>query len=364
MASVRLEGVSQTHLGQQPTVRDCHLEIGDEELVVLTGRTSTDASAVLRLIAGLEHPTSGRVLIDGSDVTDVLPADRGVGMVFARGALYPHLTVRKTLSLVLRLGRVPKSDARLRIDALAELLDLASLLDQRPRDLSEEERMRVALSRAIARRPEVLLLEEPLGDVDQPARRRMLDAIRGVHGDLACSVVYATRRVEEGMSLADRIAVLEDGSVEQYATPIELYSRPRNMRVAGLIGNPPMNMVEGVVKGEGDRVYFESPALTLELPSSMWSGLRTPGNGEVVLGVRPEHVRLAGRRPGGRISGSVRAVEPMGSETLVHLSGPAQTIVARLHADALPTVGDALNVGFDLDRIHLFDRRTGENLLV
>jgi ABC-type sugar transport system ATPase subunit len=258
---------------------------------------------------------------------------------------------------------VPRPEARTRVDALAELLGLAGLLDQRPRDLSEEERMRVALARAIARRPAVLLLDEPLGDIDLPARRRMLDAIRSVHQDLACAVVYATKWVEEGMSLADRIAVFENGSVEQYATPIELYTRPRSMRVAGLIGNPPMNMVEGVVRGDGDRVYFESPALALELPSSIWSGLRTPGHGEVVLGIRPEHVRLAGRRAGGSLSGSVHAVEPMGSETLVHLSGPAQIFVARLHADALPTVGDALDVGFDLDRIHLFDRRTGESLI-
>ncbi len=363
MASVRLDGLSKTYPGQATALHPISLEADSGEFVLLAGPANAGKSTVLRLIAGLDEPTGGSLYIDDRLVVATPPRHRGVGMVFEGGALYPHLTIQRTMALALRLAKLSRVDTQARVQEVAQLLEIEHLLDRRPRELSAMESALAALGRAAVRRPGVLLLDDPTDRLDAPARRRVQAAIRGVHQDLGPAVLYATRALSHVMTLGGRVAIMDAGILQQCASPIEIYARPANLMVAVFAGDPPMNLIEGALRGEGERIVFESPALQVELPQIVWTGLRAPQHGEVVLGVRPEHLRAvhSGSRAG--LAGRVASVEPLGNETIAHVSADGIAIVVRLHRDILPRVGDALELGFDIDRAHFFDRQTGQNLL-
>jgi ABC-type sugar transport system ATPase subunit len=303
------------------------LDVEAGELLVLLGPSGCGKSTVLRCIAGLEQPTSGRILVDGADVTDLPPQSRDVAMVFQSYALYPHMTVAENIGFPLRMRGRPKDEVARRVREAAATLGLEPLLDRRPAQLSGGERQRVALGRAIVREPRVFLFDEPLSNLDARLRAAMRAELLALHQSLGRAMVFVTHDQVEAMTMGRRIAVLRDGVVQQIGTPKEMYQRPANVFVAQFVGSPGMNVIDGPT----DR--------------------RTDGPR---LGFRPEDAILVAPEDG-RWRGTVRLVEPLGAETLVHLVvDGGNAVVVRLRGGDAPPLGAELGVHVEDARLHRF----------
>ncbi len=295
MAGVRFEHVTKVYAGGVTAVKDASLEVNDKELMVLVGPSGCGKSTMLRMAAGLEEITSGKLSIGDRVVNDVAPKDRDIAMVFQSYALYPHMTVRDNMGFGLRLRKFKKEEIATRVDHAAGLLGLTSYLDRKPKALSGGQRQRVALGRAIVRHPAVFLFDEPLSNLDAALRVQMRTEISKLHHDLDATMIYVTHDQVEAMTMADRIAVLKDGILQQVAPPLTLYNEPVNRFVASFIGSPAMNFVEGSI-GDG---AFHAPGLTVAL-----GGRLAPARdrrGPAVLGIRPEELNLAGEAEDGAV---------------------------------------------------------------
>jgi ABC-type sugar transport system ATPase subunit len=326
VSAIRLEGITRTFGTGHAAARDVNLSIADGEFLVLVGPSGCGKSTLLRLIAGLEAPDLGRILIGERDVTALSPQERDLAMVFQSYALYPHMTVRENLAYGLKVRRTNRETIDTRVTAAAEALGLDGLLDRRPAQLSGGQRQRVALGRAIVRRPQAFLLDEPLSNLDPGLRVQARTEIRRLHRSLQATVVYVTHDQEEAMTLGDRIAVMREGRLEQVSSPEDIYARPVNTFVARFIGSPAMNLL---------------PAAAVDLDAAP----------ETTIGIRPHDVVIG---DGGRPMATVELVEPRGHDALVHLrldNGPA--IVAAVSA-APPLAGSQVTVQFPLDRVHRF----------
>jgi multiple sugar transport system ATP-binding protein len=318
---------------------------------------------VLRLIAGLEEATSGDVYIGDRRVNDVPPKDRDIAMVFQSYALYPHMSVRENMGFGLKLRRFSREEIRSRVDHAAGLLGLSSYLDRKPKALSGGQRQRVALGRAIVRQPAVFLFDEPLSNLDAALRVQMRAEIAKLHRDLDATMVYVTHDQVEAMTMADRIALLHEGRLQQVAAPLTMYHEPANRFAASFIGSPAMNFIAGDLDGEA----FHAPGLVLGLAGRLAAarGRRGPAT----LGVRPEDAVLVGEARAedraslpGRLVAEARVVEPMGNEIFLHGVFPGGGILARLDPEPLPQVGRRYELSVRGERAHLFSAE-GENLL-
>src|SRR5438128_1673440 len=349
MASVTLRRLSKSFdRSSPPALQDLTLEVHDGEFLVLLGPSGCGKTTALRCIVGLDEPTTGQILIGERDVTHLGPAARDVAMVFQNYALYPHLTVRENIAFALEMRRVPKAQIDGRVLETADRLDLRALLDRRPAQLSGGQRQRVALGRAIVRKPQVFLFDEPLSNLDASLRPEMRAELVKLHRQLATTMIYVTHDQVEAMTMAQRIAVLHQGRLRQVGTPAEVYERPADVFVARFAGHPGMNVLQGRGTGKRERTRaVECGSLTLPVPLPQYDG-------EVQLGVRPEHVALG---PQGQGAGDavVLVVEPLGSETLVHLDAGGQPLVAKLGGIAELAVGARVGVQPDLTRLHFFD---------
>ncbi len=331
MAAIELRGVSKRYPNGRYAVRDVSLTIADRELLVLLGPSGSGKSTVLRLIAGLETPTGGEILIDGVCVNDVAPQDRDIAMVFQSYALYPHKTVRQNLAFGLRMRGLAAAGIDARVNDVAVSLGLDALLDRRPAQLSGGERQRVALGRAIVRQPRAFLLDEPLSNLDPTRRTATRAELALLHRRLAATMIHVTHDQEEAMTLGQRIAVMRDGALEQVAPPLEVYSKPVNTFVAQFIGTPAMNI---------------------------W---RDPSGGDVSIGIRPHDLDLVDE--GGDLRGVVEVVEPLGATTILHVRGhePAGDLLrAAVSPDRAVTIGAEVRFALRRDRLHLFDTATGQ----
>jgi len=317
------------------------LEIAEGELVVFVGPSGCGKSTLLRLIAGLDRPTSGRIEINGQDVTERGAADRGLAMVFQSYALYPHMTVRQNLSFGLENTRMPKAEITARVDEAARMLDIQELLGRRPTQLSGGQRQRVAIGRAIVRNPTAFLLDEPLSNLDAELRGTMRAELSALHARLATTMIYVTHDQIEAMTLADRIVVLRKGRVEQIDTPLGLYNRPQNLFVAGFIGAPNMNFFQ--TEAKAGRAAFPGGA-----------GFALPGEGRVTLGIRPQHLRLAqGDEPA--IPATVHLAEALGAETVIHATAAGgEAVVTVLDGQPAITRGQEIRLAFDPAQVHAF----------
>lgn len=353
MARVSFEHVCK-RFGDTRVVEDLDLEVADGELLVLVGGSGSGKSTILRMLAGLETVTSGTVHIAGRDVTALPPRERDVAMVFQDYALYPHMTVRENLSLGLRLKKVPQAEIDKRVGWAAEILGLEPLLERKPKQLSGGQRQRVAMGRAIVREPLVFLFDEPLSNLDAGLRAQMRIEIGALQRRLKTTTVYVTHDQVEAMTLGDRIVVLADGRIQQVGHPIELYRAPANRFVAGFIGTPPMNFLEGSLTRENDRFEFVTEGVRVELPPE---GVREIGSGPVTLGVRPEDIVLdvfASQVTGDALSGLVVLVERLGGTSHVHIEAGRRRLLALVSGDSLPEVGASVAVHVRGDRVHLF----------
>jgi sn-glycerol 3-phosphate transport system ATP-binding protein len=344
--------------------------IADGEFMVLVGPSGCGKTTALRMVAGLEEPTSGAIAIDETVVNGISPRDRDIAMVFQNYALYPHKTVLENLAFGLRQHKLPKAEIAERVREVSSLLTLDELLDRKPAQLSGGQRQRVAMGRALARSPRVYLLDEPLSNLDAQLRTQLRADLKQLHQRFSTTTIYVTHDQVEAMTLGDRIAVMSGGKLLQLGTPQEIYRRPANLFVAGFIGSPPMNLLGA--SAAGGRVH----AGDLEL------GVSGVPDGELVVGVRPEALRLVtGAVQEQAVQVRTEVVELLGHETIVYgsirgrhvatgstaagissLSAERATVVARLDARRQPTVGETITLGMSMEDVHLFDAKSGEAL--
>ncbi|MEO5903418.1 MAG: sn-glycerol-3-phosphate ABC transporter ATP-binding protein UgpC [Gemmatimonadaceae bacterium] len=358
MASVSFEKVRK-QFGDVTVVEEFNLEVADGELLVLVGGSGSGKSTILRMVAGLEDVTSGAIRIDGRDVTGLPPRERDVAMVFQDYGLYPHMTVLENLSLGLKLRKIAPLEIERRVTWATGMLGLAKLIDRKPKQLSGGQRQRVAMGRAMVREPMVFLFDEPLSNLDAGLRAQMRIEIGGLQRRLNTTAIYVTHDQVEAMTLGDRIVVLADGRIQQVGHPIDLYRSPSNRFVAGFIGTPPMNFVEGRLQQEDGATFFVADGMRVTLAPEV---ARRKGSSEqVTLGIRPEDLSVdtvedvSAAAPHDGLPGRVVLVERLGGTSHVHFDSGPHRLMASVSNDRLPEVGDDIRVLVRAERVHLFD---------
>jgi multiple sugar transport system ATP-binding protein len=370
MANVRLQHVSKIYRGEKggdvAAVQDVNLEVADREFVVLVGPSGCGKSTTLRMIAGLEEISQGDIYIDNRRVNDVAPKDRDIAMVFQNYALYPHMSVYENLAFGLKLRKFPKAEIKKRVADAAGILGIERLLERKPRALSGGQRQRVALGRAIVRQPKVFLFDEPLSNLDAKMRVQMRAEITKLHQRLQATMIYVTHDQVEAMTMGDRIVVMNNGVVQQIDAPLKLYHEPRNLFVAGFLGSPPMNFVNGTLKIDNDRAEFtELKGGAIKVRLSPGSRAREFNGKPVLLGIRPEDIELAqfaatAARSTSTFPAVIDMVEPTGAETNLYLQTGMHTVVCRSQKalDHRET-GRRFEFEIDLEKTYLFDPATG-----
>ena len=355
-------------------VDDVSVDILDGEFLVLVGPSGCGKTTTLRTVAGLEEPTDGRIVIDGEDVTGLDPRERNISMVFQNYALYPHKTVGENLAFPLEVRNFPEEEIDRRVEEAARMLDISELLDRKPSALSGGQQQRVALGRAIVREPAVFLMDEPLSNLDAKLRVQMRTELNELHKRVGKTTIYVTHDQAEAMTLGDRIAVMDNGEIQQVGPPQELYDRPVNRFVAGFIGEPPMNFLPVDVGEDGDGYRVRSADFDFEfrLPDAKarqldeWNGSLD----HTTLGIRPENLNDAsvggrGTGQGATFEAFVKVIEPMGSDkflTLVPEEGAETEITARVSPESTAVEDETITLAANLDKVHLFDDESGMNV--
>ncbi|RLF04888.1 MAG: sugar ABC transporter ATP-binding protein [Thermoprotei archaeon] len=364
MARVVLKNVTKK-FGRIIAVNKINLQVNDGEFMVLLGPSGCGKTTTLRLIAGLEYPDEGEIYIGDKLVNDVPPKDRDVAMVFQSYALYPHMKVYDNIAFPLKLRKLPKREIDRKVREVAKLLQISDLLDRKPAQLSGGQQQRVALARAIVREPKVFLMDEPLSNLDAKLRVYMRAELKKLQKELKITTIYVTHDQVEAMTMADRIAVMNNGEIQQVGTPMEIYEKPKNLFVAGFIGSPPMNFMDGTLLVKGDEAVVEVDDLVIKLPKAL-AGLFKgfPVETKVILGIRPKDVIVSKAPLKGQVNvqAEVYVVEPLGSETIVNFKVGDRILKAKTtKVDVMP--GDEVYVSFAPDKLYIFDKKTGKSLL-
>lgn len=363
MAVVKLQNLIKVY-GSALAVKGVNLDIPEGAFTVFVGPSGCGKTTTLRMIAGLESISHGDLLMDGERVNDLPSRERGVAMVFQSYALYPHKTVRQNLEFSLKLEKLPQAEVDRRIDEAVSVLELQPYLDRKPAALSGGQRQRVAMGRAIVRQPKVFLFDEPLSNLDAKLRNQMRVEIKQLQRRLGVTTVYVTHDQVEAMTMADLIVVMRDGRIEQTGSPIDVFERPANQFVAGFIGTPQMNFIDGSISDDGKAV-LPSAGIELQLPEGRFD-LPALRQRAVRLGFRPEDIVPDGHgipiENGQNITAPVTFSEMLGNETLLFGRLGENDFVSRMQRPRLVERDETLNFRIDLDRIHLFDQETGESL--
>ena len=353
-------------------VQEFSLNIADKEFIVLVGPSGCGKSTTLRMVAGLEEISGGELYIDGKLMNDVAPKDRDIAMVFQSYALYPHMTVRENMAFPLKLKKYPKEEIRKRVDQAAEVLGITEYLDRKPKALSGGQRQRVAIGRAIVREPKVLLMDEPLSNLDAKLRNQMRAEIIKLRQRIDTTFIYVTHDQTEAMTLGDRIVIMKDGVIQQIGTPQEVFDHPTNLFVAGFIGTPQMNFFDAELVKEDGRYAVVLENARVELSEAKQANLarKQVQPGPITLGVRPEHISLAGDASQA-VRGTVDVAEMMGSAVHLHVDACGRDTIVILQTmdlqgagHPIPATGSALPFTFGGNVAHVFDRETGRNLEV
>ena len=357
MATIKYEHAERLYPGaERPAVDDLNLDIEDGEFLVLVGPSGCGKSTSLRMLAGLEEVTSGKIYIGDRDVTHLPPKERDIAMVFQNYALYPHMTVADNMAFSLKMAKVPKEERMARVKEAAKLLDLEAYLERKPKALSGGQRQRVAMGRAIVRQPQVFCMDEPLSNLDAKLRVSTRTQIAALQQRLGVTTVYVTHDQVEAMTMGDRVAVLKDGVLQQADTPLNLYDKPRNLFVAGFIGSPAMNLLRA------HNVDGHAKLGDIEVPIDRTAA--TKGHGDITVGVRPENWRLVGEGEG--IPVKVTFVEELGADGFVYgtsgAEGTPDNVIIRIDARRNHHKGETLYVTTDPQHVHVFDTESGERL--
>ena len=367
MAQVSLRDVSKTFPGNIQAVKSINLGIENKEFLVLVGPSGCGKSTTLRMIAGLEQVTSGEIYIGDRMVNDVPPKDRDIAMVFQNYALYPHMTASENMAFGLRLRKYSKKDISDRVNEAADILGIKHLLNRKPKELSGGERQRVAVGRAIVRKPLVFLFDEPLSNLDAKLRVQMRIEINKLHIRLQSTMIYVTHDQTEAMTMGDRIVVMKDGLVHQVADPITLYDKPVNKFVAGFIGSPPMNFLNGRIINKNGMLFFDEGSFQVKIFEDMTDKLLGYEGKEVIFGIRSEDIYdklfVSEAPPENTITAVVEVIEPMGSEVYLHMNTGTQIFTARVGGHDKPTVNQEIDLVLDMSKIHIFDKETEETVV-
>ncbi|MFD2114912.1 ABC transporter ATP-binding protein [Paenibacillus yanchengensis] len=370
MAGVRLEGIYKKYPGAETaSVTDVNLDIKDKEFLVLVGPSGCGKSTTLRMIAGLEEISEGKLFIGDRLVNDVAPKDRDIAMVFQSYALYPHMNVYQNMAFGLKLRKFKKADIDKRVREAAKILDIEHLLDRKPKALSGGQRQRVALGRAIVREPQVFLMDEPLSNLDAKLRGQMRAEISKLTKRLETTTIYVTHDQIEAMTMGDRIVVMKDGFIQQTASPEELYNHPVNMFVAGFIGAPSMNFIRGTLSEQGGTVSFKTTSVDIVVPEGRAATLRSKGyiGKEVILGIRPEDLHeepvFLEASPNTIVTANVDVAENLGHEMYLYLNGIGNdTVIARVDGRSAIRDGSNVKLAIDMNKSHLFDTESELNI--
>jgi len=364
MTTVSLKNLTKK-FGDQEVVHAINLDIKDSEFIVLVGPSGCGKSTTLRMIAGLEEVSGGEIYIGDRIVNDVFPKDRHVAMVFQNYALYPHMNVYDNMSFGLRLKKTPKAEIKERVIKAANILNIQELLDRKPSELSGGQRQRVAMGRAIVRDPDIFLFDEPLSNLDAKLRTQMRAEIKELHQRVKNTIIYVTHDQVEAMTLGDRIVVLKEGYIEQVGTPIEIFQNPVNTFVAGFIGNPPMNLIDGEITGSGADLQISFPG-----------GLRVPvlekpraqiGEGQkIVMGLRTEDILLDNGRSdipdAWKFDADVVITEPLGSETLMHVNVKGVKMTGKCEGRKIVQPLEKIKLLFNLNHLYIFDAASTKSI--
>ncbi|MFC6487200.1 ABC transporter ATP-binding protein [Nitratireductor sp. GCM10026969] len=348
MAHIQLSGI-QKRWGSVWGVRDVDIDIADQEFVVFLGPSGCGKTTTMRMIAGLEEPSDGAIRMNGEVMNDVDARDRDVAMVFQGYALYPNMSIYNNIRFPLRMRGVPKAEHDVLVRRAAGLVELTDYLDRKPSALSGGQRQRAALARAIVRQPQVFLMDEPLSNLDAKLRQAMRVQIKHIQRQLKITTVYVTHDQIEAMTLADRIVIMQSGMIQQVGTPDEIYNEPANTFVAGFIGSPPMNLIEGTLENG----VYTAPGIRV-------AGLSQRHHGRVILGIRPEDCSAGG--DGAQLTGTVYGVEPTGDVTYLTVKAGEKLIEVKAGRDYRAQLDAEARVTFDSGRIYLFDTETGQRL--
>ena len=352
MAELELRAISKSFRDQH-VLRDVSLRVPDGSFTILLGPSGCGKSTLLRIIAGLDIQTTGEVFIDGKPVDHLPPAERDIAMVFQQYALYPHLSVRENLAFALKMRRVPRDTIDTRIAEAAQLLDIQTLLDRKPKDLSGGQRQRVAMGRAIVRKPKLFLFDEPLSNLDAQLRTSTRIELKKLQQRLRATMIYVTHDQVEAMTLGDRIVVIEGGRIHQADDPQQTYNAPADPFVASFIGTPPMNLWEGTLTSEGEQATFRSRGLVLPLPGDLVRHL-PPSTSSITVGIRPEDILLQDIPQAIPIEAQVELVEDLGADLLLHCRMDHLTLVVRADRGMTPDEGMSVRLWFPPTRLHLF----------
>jgi len=347
MAKVKLVSLKKIYEKNVVGVEDINLEIKDKEFCVFVGPSGCGKSTTLRLIAGLETPTEGEIYIGDRKVNHIPPKDRNIAMVFQDYALYPHMTVYENMAFALKLRKYPREEIKKRVLGATKILEIEELLSRRPRALSGGQRQRVAVGRAIVRNPLVSLFDEPLSNLDAKLRVEMRTELKKLHKRLSATTIYVTHDQIEAMTMGDKIVILNKGRIQQIGDAETLYDHPVNYFVAGFIGSPPMNFIEGAVENG----VFRAKDGDIKIPIENVKG-------KVIVGVRSEDIVVDSK---GNIKAGVELVEALGNEALLHLSVGDISLIMRMY-ESPPHSGNVININFKREKLHIFKTETGERL--
>ena len=357
MASVTLQSVSK-RFGETAVVNSVSLDIIDREFLVFVGPSGCGKTTTLRMIAGLESISDGKIFIGERLVNEVSPKDRDIAMVFQNYALYPHMNVYDNMAFGLQMRKMPKAEIDQRVKEAAEILGLGALLARKPKEMSGGQRQRVALGRAIVRHPAVFLMDEPLSNLDAKLRVQTRGEIVKLHKRVATTAIYVTHDQVEAMTMGDRIVVMKDGDVQQVGTPKQIYDHPANLFVAGFMGSPSMSFLNARLVADGEALFAKAASFSIRIPEERRAACLAARDKAITLGVRPEDFTLNSTAVGA-IPAVVDVVEPLGPESIVHLSSEGQPIIARAPAEAIIKMGDAIALDVNVRRMHLFDPNSG-----
>ena len=364
MAGLSLKNICKVYPNGFEAVKDFNLEIADQEFVIFVGPSGCGKSTTLRMIAGLEDISSGELRIGERLVNDVEPKDRDIAMVFQNYALYPHMTVQENMAFGLKLRHVPKDEIDKMVKEAAKILDLTPLLDRKPKALSGGQRQRVAMGRAIVRNPKVILMDEPLSNLDAKLRVQMRIEIAKLHQRLGTTIIYVTHDQTEAMTLGTRIVVMKDGVIQQVDTPQNLYDKPQNLFVAGFMGSPQMNFLDAIVEVQGETAYLNVAGHSIPLPPAKSRKLIEGGydGRSVTFGIRPEDVydseMYVETSPMSVFESQIKVYELLGAEVFLYFDLEMFPMTARVDPRTTARPGDTIKFALDVEKIHVFDKET------
>ena len=364
MASLSLKNVGKTYPNGFVAVKNFNLDIADKEFIIFVGPSGCGKSTTLRMIAGLEEITSGELWIGNTMVNDVEPKDRDIAMVFQSYALYPHMSVYDNMAFGLKLRKTPKDKVDKLVHEAAKILDIEHLLDRKPKALSGGQRQRVAMGRAIVRNPKVFLMDEPLSNLDAKLRVQMRIEISKLHQRLESTIIYVTHDQTEALTLGTRIVVMKDGVMQQVATPIDLYTKPCNLFVAGFIGSPQMNFIDCKVVRDEEGIKLAFGSYAVKLPESKAEKIVEGGyiDKDVIMGIRPEDIKdeeiFINAGSSNVLDATVRVYEMLGAEVFLYFSVEGHDITVRVNPRTTARPGDTIKIALDTSKIHIFDKDT------